>query len=174
MSRLEVAVFGRDRPDRTPSTTGNSWFWLAKNSCASGVVMYSRKATALSRFGACTATPAAATFMCVPVVSWFGMTQAIWSTGFAQALDRLGLGAREVVGVRHRDVAGARNEALELVGVAALRRAGEVRLHALGPALGAVLAVVLDDRAHQRQVVDVGRRADADLALVFRDPTSAS
>ena len=35
---------------------------------------------AFSRFGALTVTPAAATFMWVPVVSWLGMTQPIWST----------------------------------------------------------------------------------------------
>ena len=42
----------------------------------------------------------------------------------AESLDRRSLGAREIIGVRHRDVAGARDEALELVRVAALGRAG--------------------------------------------------
>ncbi len=76
--------------------------------------------------------------------------------------------AEEVVGVRDRDVALARHHRLDLVAVAALRRAGEVGEQPLGPGLRRLLAVVGDDRGHQRQVVDVRRGADADLALVGR------
>ena len=46
--------------------------------------------------------------------------------------------------------------------------ARDVRDHALGPLLGLLGAVVGDHRAHEREVVHVRARADADLALELR------
>ena len=76
--------------------------------------------------------------------------------------------ARVVVRVRQRDRALACGHGLDLVRVAALRRAGHVRHHALRPGLGLGLAQVRDFRADERQVVRMAARARADLALVLR------
>ena len=76
--------------------------------------------------------------------------------------------ARVVILVRNRDVALAGRDRLQLVRVATPRLVGEVRAHALRPGLGLLLAQVIDERAHQREVVDAGGRAHANAPVPFR------
>ena len=78
------------------------------------------------------------------------------------------LGAHEVdviVGVADAELGFAGGHALDLVGVAAARRARQVGRDALGPRLGLLRPVGRQQRAHQRLVVDVARSADQQLAL---------
>ena len=106
--------------------------------------------------------------MCVPSPPWSGQTIA----GLRDDLLVFGLRRaqqpRVVVGVRHRDAALAGRHRLDLVGVAALRLAREVRDDALRPGLRLRFADVRDLRGDQRQVVRMAARARADLALVHR------
>src|SRR5574343_609568 len=84
----------------------------------------------------------------------------------------LGLGrahhAGDVVAVGQRDLAFAGGHGLDLVGVAALGRAGHVVHQALEPGFGGLRADVLEHRAEQAQVVGVGTGAGAEAALVLR------
>jgi hypothetical protein len=74
----------------------------------------------------------------------------------------------QIVVVDDRDVALAGRHRLDLIGVAALRRARQVVDQAFRPRLGVLEAVCLDHRRDQRLIVDVGRRADADPAQPLR------
>jgi hypothetical protein len=64
----------------TVATAGYSLLASAKICCASSEARYSRKRTALSRFGAWRATPAPEMLTCVPTPSWSGNTSATLST----------------------------------------------------------------------------------------------
>ena len=85
-----------------------------------------------------------------------------------KARDIRAQGAGKVIGIRHRDIAFAGHEAFQLVRIAALRIAGEVADHALGPVTRGVLAQVGDQCGGEVLGVDVGGGPDADHALVFR------
>ena len=105
---------------------------------------------------------------CVPQVDWFGRTTPTRSAidllvGLVRAQE-----PRPVVRVDDRELALAGGNALDLVGVAALRVAGEIRFDRLRPLLGLRFAEMVDHRAHQRQVVDVAARARADLSFPAR------
>ncbi len=76
--------------------------------------------------------------------------------------------AHVVVGVGNRNLALTRRDRLQLVGIAALGAAREVGDDALGPRFGLRGADARDHRTHERQVVHVRARPDADLALPFR------
>ena len=68
-----------------------------------------------------------------------------------------------VIGERHRALAGGHT--LKQRRVRALRRPREIGDDALHPLLGLLRSPMLDQRAQQRQIVDRGARAHADLAL---------
>jgi len=76
--------------------------------------------------------------------------------------------AGNVIAVGERDAAFAGGDRLDLVGVATLRGAREIGDHALRPGFGPGLALMGDDRGHQRQVVGVRTRTRAQLALEVR------
>jgi hypothetical protein len=76
--------------------------------------------------------------------------------------------ARVVVMVADRDVAFAGSDRVQLVGVAAFRRSRHVLLHRAGPFLRLGFAQPVDERAHEREVVDVGGGAHADTVVPFR------
>jgi len=68
-------------------------------------------------------------------------------------------------GLISRDVALPGGHRLELVGVSAFRVLREIGAHRLAPGFGLLGAEMVDDRAHQGQVVDVRRGAHAHASL---------
>ncbi|KFB74322.1 MAG: hypothetical protein AW09_000391 [Candidatus Accumulibacter phosphatis] len=76
--------------------------------------------------------------------------------------------ARQIVGVGEGYSALAGSHRPDLIGIATFGRAGEVGNHPSCPLLGFRLPLMGNDRGHQRQVVGVGTRAGADLALQSR------
>jgi hypothetical protein len=106
--------------------------------------------------------------MCVPLPAWSGQTTPTFSTTLVFGLVRAHQ-AGEVVGVGDGHAAFAGSNGLDLVGVAALGRAREVGDDAAGPVLRPSPRPDRgNDRAIKRQVVRVGARARADLALELR------
>ena len=75
--------------------------------------------------------------------------------------------ARHVVAVRHRHTAFPGRNGLDLIGIPALGCAGKVGDDAPGPGFGLGIALMRDDRGHQREVVGMRSGARTHQALQF-------